>query len=204
MSTKTEHWNAVYGARSEGKMTWFEDTPEVSLDMLHLAGAAPDMRLLDAGGGASRLSDALLDKGYEGITVLDLSTEALRLSQDRLGARAASVQWVAADVTTWQPDGAYDLWHDRAVFHFLTEPADRAAYVRTLSRALRPGGVAVIGTFAMDGPETCSNLPVVRYAPDTLAKALGAGFLPITCRPHVHQTPMGRRQSFVFCAFRRV
>lgn len=111
---------------------------------------------------------------------------------------------MADDVTEWQPDGPYDLWHDCAVFHFLTEPAERTAYVRTLSKALCPGGIAVIGTFALDGPEKCSNLPVRRYSPETLAQELGAAFEPIVSRAYTHKTPMGRSQSFTFCAFRRV
>ncbi|WP_323035195.1 class I SAM-dependent methyltransferase [Pararhodobacter sp.] len=203
MTDKQDHWNAVYGARTESALTWFEESPAVSREMMVQAGITPGARVLDAGGGASRLVDTLLDDGFTDLTVLDLSAEALKVSQDRLGARAKAVQWIAADITDWQPEGPYDLWHDRAVFHFLTEAADRAAYIRTLTQALRPGGVAIIGTFALDGPEKCSNLPVIRYCADGLAQELGAGFARITCRAHTHQTPMQRTQSFTFCTFRR-
>ncbi|MCL4675214.1 MAG: class I SAM-dependent methyltransferase [Pararhodobacter sp.] len=203
MTTRQDHWDAVYAARGETALTWFEETPAQSLALIRGAGVTPEARVIDVGGGASRLVDALLDGGFAQITVLDLSAEALKVTQARLGDRAGRVHWIAGDITTWQPDGPYDLWHDRAVFHFLTEPADRAAYVRALSRALRPGGVAVIGTFALDGPEKCSNLPVVRYSAQTLAEALGEGFELIESRDYGHPTPMGRRQSFVFCVFRR-
>ncbi len=203
MTTREDHWNAVYGARAEAALTWFEETPAQSLALIHHAGVTPEARVVDVGGGASRLVDALLDDGFTRITVLDLSVEALKVSQQRLGDRAGRVNWIAGDITTWQPDGPYDLWHDRAVFHFLTEPADRAAYVLGLSQALRTGGVAVIGTFALDGPEKCSNLPVMRYSAQTLADALGNGFDLIESRVHRHLTPMGRTQSFVFGVFRR-
>jgi SAM-dependent methyltransferase len=203
MSEREDHWNAVYGARAEAALTWFEDAPEMSIDLIRSAGVTADARVIDVGGGASRLVDALLDDGFSQITVLDLSAQALRVSQERLGKRAGRVHWVAGDITLWLPDGAYDLWHDRAVFHFLTDPEDRAAYLRALRQALRPGGVAVIGTFALDGPETCSGLPVVRYAPETLAQVFGDGFEPVSSRAHRHRTPMGRTQSFVFCTFRR-
>jgi len=204
MTDRKDHWDGVYGARAENALTWFEDAPEISIDMMRHGGLRPGARVVDVGGGASRLVDALLDEGIANPTVLDLSAEALKVSKDRLGARASDVDWVVADVTQWQPTTRFDIWHDRAVFHFLTEPKDRVAYVQTLTNALKPGGVASIGTFALDGPETCSNLPVQRYSPETLAEALGPAFELVKSCAHIHLTPKGNTQSFSFCVFRRL
>lgn len=204
--TDKKHWDTVYGARGETALTWFEEEARISLDLI-ARHATPNSAVLDVGGGASRLVDGLLDRGFADITVLDLSEAALATSRDRLGARAAQVEWLAADVTLWTPGRAYDLWHDRAVFHFMTTAADRAAYVRALKAALRPGGTAIIATFALDGPETCSNLPVQRYSPQTLAETLEAlapgAFDPVEARAHAHRTPMGRSQSFQISVLRR-
>jgi 2-polyprenyl-3-methyl-5-hydroxy-6-metoxy-1,4-benzoquinol methylase len=204
MTQKQEHWDTVYSARTESALTWFEDNPTMSRAILAAAGVTSDARVIDVGGGASRLVDALITDGFKAITVLDLSAQALALSKDRLAERGESVQWVASDITEWHPDGLYDVWHDRAVFHFLTDPKDRAAYIQTLTQTLRPGGVAVIGTFALDGPEKCSNLPVVRYSPETLTQTLGDGFARVECQRDIHETPLGRSQPFTFCAFRRL
>lgn len=200
------HWDAAYGARAEEALSWFQARPEPSLGLI-AQHAAPGAAVLDLGGGASRLVDALAGAGYSDLTVLDLSQVALATAQARLGEQAGAVQWICADVTVWRPERRYDLWHDRAVFHFLTEEADRAAYVRALLAALRPGGVAVICTFAPDGPEACSGLPVRRYSPEMLAETLEAlapgAFRPIGAQAHAHETPAGRSQSFQVSLFRR-
>ena len=200
------HWDAAYEGRAEQALTWFQERPEPSLGLI-MEHAAPGAAVLDVGGGASRLPDALLQAGYADVTVLDLSEVALSAARARLGARADAVRWICADVTEWEPARTYDLWHDRAVFHFLTGEAGRAAYVATLLRALRPGGVAILSTFALDGPEKCSGLPVQRYSPETLAETLEAlapgAFRPIGALAHAHQTPSGRSQSFQVSLFRR-
>jgi SAM-dependent methyltransferase len=206
MAGRQEHWDDVYGARSEDALTWFEATPAVSLDLVreHLQPGAP---FIDIGAGASRLVDVLLDEGFGPLTVLDLSAAALAVSRQRLGPRADAVHWIEADITTWQPERDYAVWHDRAVFHFLTGAEDRAGYARALSNALRPGGIAIIATFAEDGPEMCSGLPVVRYAPEALAQEFDR-LLPgrlemMDARRHMHITPKGNRQSFQYSVFRR-
>src|SRR5215510_13227604 len=156
------HWDNVYRTKREDEVSWFQASPSVSLDLIHAAGIGRDAGIIDIGGGASRLVDALLDEGFTDVTVLDLSEESMAKAKARLGARADSVTWIVADVTRWQPMRAYDLWHDRAAFHFLTAPEDRAAYAERMSRAVRLSGQVIIGTFAPDGPERCSGLPVTR------------------------------------------
>jgi SAM-dependent methyltransferase len=198
------HWENLYQTKGECDVTWFEESPAISLDLIHAAGVKPDASIIDIGGGASRLVDALLDEGFEAVTVLDLSDKALAISKARLGARSAKVRWIVADVTMWEPSQTYDVWHDRAAFHFLTEPNDRAAYAARVLRAVRPGGHIIIGTFALDGPERCSGLPVVRYDAASLGQILGPSFESVDSRNHAHRTPMGIIQHFQFSRFRRL
>lgn len=200
---RKDHWNGIYGRKAETELSWFQDDPTISLELAELAGVTPASRVIDIGGGVSRVTDALLARGLHDLSVLDLSETALGTLRARLGPQGRDVTFIAADVTTWSPDGVYDLWHDRAVFHFLVEPADRAAYLDRLSRALRPGGHAIIATFAPDGPESCSGLPVVRYSPADLAETLGPGYALVTHRAQHHRTPAGVSQSFQFSLFRK-
>ena len=206
MAGGREHWDEVYDARSEEALTWFEASPTKSLDLVraHLHLGEP---FIDIGAGASRLVDVLLEEGFGPLTVLDLSGAALAISRQRLGARGDDIAWIEADITTWEPDPTYAVWHDRAVFHFLTAEEDRAGYVRALSAALQPGGIAIIATFADDGPEMCSGLPVVRYSPDALAQELDrllpGRFEMLDATRHMHITPKGNRQSFQYSVFRK-
>lgn len=203
-SARQAHWDGVYTARPEEALTWFEPEPGPSLALLAGCGLSPDAKVIDVGGGASRLVDALLDRGFDDLTVLDLSPAALARSQARLGARAQKVRWIAADITRFAPTARYALWHDRAVFHFLTEAADRAAYVDVLQRAVAPGGSVLVGTFAPDGPTRCSGLDVVRYDAPGLAAALGPAFSLAESLTHDHPTPAGRVQRFTFVRLTRV
>lgn len=201
--TRQAHWENVYATRGEAEVSWYQERPTLSLELIRAAGATPRSSVIDIGGGASRLVDALLAEGFEAVTVLDISDAALSAAKRRLGAKAAKATWIVADMTTWEPSQLYDLWHDRAVLHFLTEESDRAAYVARLVKVLRPGGHAIIGTFALDGPERCSGLPVVRYDATTLAKLLGTDFALMEARTQAHQTPTGAIQRFQFSLFRR-
>jgi SAM-dependent methyltransferase len=197
------HWENVYRTKGEREVSWFQESPEVSLALIAAAGAAHNSAIIDIGGGTSRLVDALLGEGYADVTILDVSDAALEAAKARLGSAAAHATWIVSDVTAWKPPRRYDLWHDRAAFHFLTDAADRAAYVACLSQALRAGGHAIIATFALDGPERCSGLRAVRYDAASLGQALGSGFDLIETRRHDHATPMGSTQRFQFSLFRR-
>ena len=197
------HWEAVYSQKGEQEVSWFQENPELSLELIARAGATPASGIIDIGGGASRLVDALLSRGFNNLSVLDLSETALAKARARLGAAADKVRWIIADVTTWEVDAGYDLWHDRAAFHFLTEPAAQRAYVERLKLALKPAGHAIIATFALDGPEKCSGLPVARHSAETIGALLGPEFALVdTCR-HAHTTPWGSVQKFRFSTFVR-
>lgn len=201
--SRRAHWENVYNTKGESDVSWFQENPAPSLELIDLAGVTPGSSIVDIGGGASRLVDALIDRGFENLTVLDLSEAALTTAKTRLGDKALNVQWVAEDVTMWEPSQTYDLWHDRAAFHFLTDPVDRTAYITCLRKSIRRGGHAIIGTFALDGPERCSGLVVARYDAGSLAGTLGEGFELLDTRPHEHVTPWGSKQRFQFSTFRR-
>jgi len=202
--SRQSHWENVYATKRENEVSWFQENPAPSLAMIEQTGAAPGSAIIDIGGGASRLVDHLVKRDFRNVTVLDLSGAALEVAKARLGERAAQVQWLVADVTIWEPQDTYDIWHDRAAFHFLTDQADRAAYVARLGQAVRVGGHAIIATFALDGPERCSGLPVVRYDAASLGKTLGDRFELVNTRSDAHATPWGSEQSFQFSLFRRV
>ncbi len=197
-SSREQHWNDIYARKREDEVSWYQQEATLSLELVARCGLTPGAKVLDVGGGAGRLVDGLLDRGFADVTVLDVSEQALLKARARLGARAERVQWVVADVTTFQPTGRYDLWHDRAVFHFLTSPAERAAYVAALERAVAPGGHVIVGTFAPDGPKRCSGLEVVRYDAAGLAAALGPSFTLVEEARQEHVTPAGKAQAFTF------
>jgi 2-polyprenyl-3-methyl-5-hydroxy-6-metoxy-1,4-benzoquinol methylase len=197
------HWENVYAAKAEREVSWFQENPAPSLDLIAATGIASDAAIIDVGGGASRLVDRLLEKGFSRVAILDLSANALGETKKRLGVRADAVDWIIADVTTWHPSTTYDLWHDRAAFHFLTEQADQSAYVDRLMKAVKPGGYVIIGTFALDGPERCSGLPITRRDAASLSAILGSDFQLTDERRHGHATPWGAIQQFQFSTFRR-
>jgi SAM-dependent methyltransferase len=202
--TRQAHWNNAYTSKGEAGVSWFEDAPTLSLDLVRQAGASSTSSVIDIGGGASRLVDALLREKVGKVTVLDLSPAALDAAKARLGAAASYVEWITADVTDWKPEQRYDIWHDRAAFHFLTEADARQAYVECLHAALRPNSHAIIATFALDGPERCSGLPVMRYDAAGIAAVLGPSFRLVDQRRHVDTTPWGSTQAFQFSLLKRV
>jgi SAM-dependent methyltransferase len=206
-TSRQAHWENVYTTKGENEVSWFQHSPAPSLELIVQAGAVNHSAIIDIGGGASRLVDHLVEQGFEDVTVLDLSGAALAVAKSRLesqfGASAGRVSWIVADATTFEPVKPYDIWHDRAAFHFLTDASDRAAYIDRLGRGLKIGGHAIIATFALDGPKKCSGLPVARYDSASLGQALGATFKLVHTQRHEHATPWDTRQSFQFSVFRR-
>lgn len=200
-----DHWEKVYSTKATDAVSWFQPHADLSLELLKSTGVALNAGIIDVGGGASTLVDDLVAEGYSDLTVLDLSGAALQTARKRLGAQESKVRWIEDDITQVDlPANRYDIWHDRAVFHFLTDPADRAAYVRTVMRSVKPGGHVIVASFAEDGPEQCSGLPVMRYSPGELHDQFGEPFqLLIHCK-ELHHTPAGAVQAFVYCYCRRV
>jgi SAM-dependent methyltransferase len=198
--TRSAHWNERYATVGANAVSWYQDRPATSLDLLQAAGVGPTDSVIDIGGGASTLVDGLLLAGHTDLAVLDVSEVALGVARERVGADAP-VDWLVEDLLTWEPDRTWDAWHDRAVLHFLLSDAERSRYVSTLRRALRPRGAVVIGTFAEDGPTTCSGLPVRRYAAEDLREVLG-DIEVIEERRETHQTPSGGSQPFNWIAAR--
>ncbi|MBT8470816.1 MAG: class I SAM-dependent methyltransferase [Myxococcales bacterium] len=203
MTDRREHWEQVYSSKAPDKHSWFQLRPEASLALIGTACSSPATRIIDIGGGTSHLVDELLAQGYQNVSVLDLAPSALEATKRRLAAQADRVHWIEADITSAPIQETFDIWHDRAVFHFLTEASDRAAYVHALKKSLEVGGYAIFATFADDGPVRCSGLPVVRYNPSSLLAELGEGFDLVDTRRELHNTPTGHGQSFVYCLFRR-
>jgi ubiquinone/menaquinone biosynthesis C-methylase UbiE len=200
-----DHWEKVYTTKATDAVSWFQPHADLSLDIIRSTGLGRDAGIIDVGGGASTLVDDLVANGYTDLTVLDLSGAALATARKRLGAQESKVRWIEADVTKADlPANRYDIWHDRAVFHFLTDPADRAAYVQTVLRSLKPGGHVIVATFGEDGPLQCSGLPVMRYSADELHDQFGAAFMLLDHRKEEHHTPSGAVQQFVYCYCRRV
>lgn len=198
MSTQ-QHWERVYTTKPATGVSWYSPHLSRSLELIERATAGREARIIDVGGGASTLVDDLVERG-DAVTVLDLSEQALAVARDRLGPKAARVTWLAADVTTAElPEARYDVWHDRAVFHFLTDADARRRYVAQVRRAVKPGGHVIVATFAPDGPDRCSGLDVVRYDADALHAEFGSPFLKVDSAREVHQTPWGSDQQFVYC-----
>jgi len=203
MPTTREHWDHVYATKPPTEVSWYQPRPERSLALIR--SAAPDVSasILDVGGGASHLVDELLSAGYLDLTVLDISQTALSRSKERLGRLADKVSWIAADITQWTPHRTWDVWHDRAVFHFLTAAKDQDAYIAALIAGTKPGSVAVMSTFSLEGPERCSGLPVQRYSPTTLAARIGDRFEFVSGASESHTTPWGSTQNFAYAVLRR-
>jgi SAM-dependent methyltransferase len=198
------HWQAVYERKAPAAVSWYRPHLEVSLALLESAGLSAGARLIDVGGGAATLVDDLLERGLREVTVLDVSGQALAIARARLGPRAAHVHWLEQDVLRAAlPPGGFDFWHDRAVLHFLTDPAEAARYVQVCASSLASGGHALIGGFAPDGPERCSGLPVVRRSSEQLAALFGAAFSLVRTHAERHRTPAGAEQSFAYVLLRR-
>jgi 2-polyprenyl-3-methyl-5-hydroxy-6-metoxy-1,4-benzoquinol methylase len=203
MENKT-HWEQIYHTKTATQVSWYQLHPSLSLQHIQNTGVGKTSHIIDVGGGASTLVDHLLDDGFQQITVLDISAAALEVAQQRLGQRAKSVTWLEADITqATLPTHEYDIWHDRAVFHFLTEQQDRQRYVNAVRKAVKPGGHVIVATFASDGPERCSGLEVVRYDSQSLHNEFGSDFELLDSAREEHQTPFGAEQKFIYCYCRK-
>jgi len=199
---RVAHWESVYERNQVDTVSWYQTEPMVSLELVDLLGISAEAAVIDLGGGASVLVDALLQKAFADLTILDISEAALQASRQRVGADEP-VEWIAHDLLTWEPTRRYDLWHDRAVLHFLSGD-EVGVYRDLLHRAVAPRGYVVMATFAPDGPEWCSGLPVTRYSSDQLIETLGSDFMLVDQRREVHTTPSGATQSFTWIAAQRI
>ena len=204
MNNPQRFWDDVYGSKSATEVSWYQPRPEQSLKLIRSFAKDHSSRIIDVGCGASTLVGELAAEGYSDLTALDTSSVAIRKARSRLGEAADRIAWIVADVTQWSPDRHWDLWHDRAVFHFLTEPEAQSAYLHAMSAALVPGASAIIATFALDGPERCSGLPVQRYSATSLAARLGPSFRLLADAAESHVTPKGATQRFVYTVFERL
>lgn len=202
-SARQTHWDNVFTSKNESAVSWFQENPAFSLNIIQEENLPLDAAIIDVGGGASNIVDSLLNMGYSSLSVLDVSAKALDKVRARLGDQEKMVQLICADITNWQPTTSYRLWHDRAVFHFLTEERDRQAYVEAIHQAVVPGGRVIISSFAMDGPEKCSGLPVCRYSHESLAREMGEGFVLSGGLLEDHTTPSGKVQRFQYTILTR-
>ena len=200
---RSEHWENVYKRTPYKELGWYQPKPETSLSLFAELQLPPDARIIDVGGGSSTLVDHLLDMGFSDVTVLDISATAMQTAQDRLGNRAKGVTWILQDVMLWRPSSEFDVWHDRATFHFFHDPEDIQAYVRVAAQVVRHNGYLVIGAFSHNGPTMCSGLPVTQYSDEKLQELLKNAFSRVKCIEIEHATPSGIAQEYIFCVFQR-
>ena len=200
---RKNHWETIYQTKPLESVSWYQPVPETSLSLIASLKLPKTARIIDIGGGDSLLVDHLLQLGYTDLTVLDISEAALERARKRLGPRAETVRWIHSDVVAFRPGQTYDLWHDRAAFHFLTQPEEVGAYSKAAADALGPGGHLIIGTFSVNGPTKCSGLEIRQYDPASMEAAFGDAFRQTGCREVGHHTPGGAVQQFLFCTFER-
>lgn len=200
-----QHWETIYATKKPNEVSWYREHLDNSLKMILRTGVEKSGAVIDVGGGSSTLVDDLLEKGFSNLSVLDISGKAIETSKRRLGDKAGFIEWIEADITNVRlPEKAYDVWHDRAVFHFLTEREDRRKYVELVMRSLKVGGHIIVASFGLDGPAKCSGLDVVRYSPRALHAEFGGDFKPVKSLTETHRTPFGTTQEFVYCYCRKL
>jgi 2-polyprenyl-3-methyl-5-hydroxy-6-metoxy-1,4-benzoquinol methylase len=196
------HWETVYETKNPNEVSWTQEIPKTSLDFIKSFGLSKTAKIIDIGGGDSKLVDFLIEEGFENISVLDISKKALDKAKLRLGDKAQKVNWIVSDITQFEPNTTYDVWHDRATFHFLTTPEQISKYIETAQKSIT--GYLIIGTFSENGPKKCSGLDIRQYNETTLTNELKAGFEKINCVTEDHKTPFGTSQNFLFCSFKKV
>lgn len=200
---RKSHWETIYQTKKLSEVSWYQPKPQTSLDFIQESNLDLDAKIIDVGGGDSFLVDHLLDLGYTDISVLDISKNAINRAKERLGSRADQVKWIVSDISEFQPEESYDLWHDRAVFHFLTDQEEIAKYVQTLQQHLHPNGTFILGTFATDGPLKCSGIEITQYSPESMEALFSSSFKKIKCLKTQHPTPSNATQNFTFCLFKK-
>jgi 2-polyprenyl-3-methyl-5-hydroxy-6-metoxy-1,4-benzoquinol methylase len=201
---RKQHWENIYQTKQSGEVSWFQPTPTTSLDFVKFFNIPKTAKIIDVGGGDSLFVDHLLDLGYQDVTVLDISAAALQRSKQRLGDKAAKVTWLVDDAASFSPTVQYDFWHDRAVFHFLTQEQEIEHYTDAARRGIKPSGILVIGTFSEQGAKKCSGIEVRQYSEETMSTRLGNFFEKVKCLTVDHKTPFNTVQNFIFCGFRRL
>jgi len=204
MENQKRHWDNIYSTKGPNEVSWTQDVPEISLDFVRAAQMNKSAKIIDIGSGDSKLVDFLLEMGFENITVLDISKQALTRARQRLGSKADKVYWITSDILDFQPTTLYDFWHDRAAFHFLTTPEQVIKYLSIARQAVKENGNVAIGTFSTEGPQKCSGLDVKQYNEETLTGELKNGFEKIKCIKEKHITPFNTTQNFLFCNFKRM
>lgn len=200
---RKKHWENIYQTKELKEVSWFQPTPETSLDFLKQFNIPTSAQIIDVGGGDSFLVDHLLDLGYQNVSVLDISAVAIERAKQRLGERAKDVTWIVSDITQFEPTEEYDFWHDRAAFHFLTDEQEVSSYLETAENNIKTSGVMVIGTFSDQGPKKCSGIEIKQYTEATMNERLKGRFEKINCITVDHKTPSDSVQNFVFCSFRK-
>lgn len=201
---RKKHWESIYQTKELKDVSWYQPTPQTSLNFFKELNVPTTAKVIDVGGGDSFLVDHLLELGYQDITVLDISTAAIIRAKQRLGEKAEKIKWIVADITTFKPTEKYDFWHDRAAFHFFTDENEIANYITTAYQSLTPMGILVIGTFSEKGPKQCSGIEIKQYSEKTMSNRLKKFFEKIKCITVDHITPSGAVQNFIFCSFRKV
>lgn len=204
MEDRKEHWNKVYDSKTPTEVSWYEPMPETSLDYITECKLDNDAAIIDIGGGDSFLAEFLLAKGFTDLTVVDISEKAIERAKKRLGERAEEIKWIVADASEFKPERQYDLWHDRAAFHFLTEDEQVQNYLQTVKRSVKPGGFLVIGTFSENGPKKCSGIEIRQYSVSQMQDLFSDDFTTMSCKNIDHTTPSGGIQNFTFCSFRKI
>lgn len=200
---RKKHWENIYETKKADEVSWYEPVPETSLDYFKSFKVPETAKITDIGGGDSFLVDHLLKRGYKNISVLDISEAAIERAKKRLGESASEVNWIVADAAKFEPEEEYDFWHDRAAFHFLTDPKEISDYIRTAEKAVSPGGILVIGTFSEEGPTKCSGIEIRQYSKASLSAYFSEFFEKKACKKVDHVTPSGSIQKFIFCSFRK-
>ena len=203
MDEKRQHWDKVYSEKQPTEVSWYEPMPQVSLELIRSCGVSKDAAIIDVGGGDSFLAEFLISLGYNDVTVVDISSKAIERAKLRMCEKADEVKWIVADAADFQPERIYDLWHDRAAFHFLTEDSQKNGYLDAARKAIKPGGFVILGTFSNKGPEKCSGLPVQRYSVSEMCRLFEADFEMLSGKNLDHLSPSGKTQNFTFCSFQK-